>query len=322
MGKIFIFTLFFIAIRAQDGPLNYYALTTPATEIAGIISEDLSGVTWNKENNYLYMIEDDYGTIWETDTNCNILRTISGGTFGDTEDIAFLGHDEFAVVTEEGDLYIGNIPHSEDDMVIDPDDFQKITFAYPDGNDGPEGVTYDPLTETFYIVKEKNPQAFYRFQRPGTSADTVITPDIPFDAESIFDGIMEDLSALTFDKRTGRILILSEDSHRIIDVDPETGTIHGVLDMSDASQHEGISFYNNNYDLIITSEPNYYTTYSSACYADDLHGFENTVCLEQTILGIEQDCNWDFDFNYKINVIDLLIANDILNGYDHYDCSD
>ena len=29
-----------------------------------------------------------------------------------------------------------------------------------------------------------------------------------------------------------------------------------------------------------------------------------------------------FDFNYKINVIDLLIANDILNGYDHYDCSD
>ena len=133
---------------------------------------------------------------------------------------------------------------------------------------------------------------------------------------------MEDLSALTFDERTGRILILSEDSHRIIDVDPETGTIHGVLDMSDATQHEGISFYNNNYDLIITSEPNYFTTYSSACYADDLHGFENTVCLEQIILGIEQDCNWDFDFNYKINVIDLLIANDILNGYDHYDCSD
>ena len=79
------------------------------------------------------------------------------------------------------------------------DDFQKNTFAYQDGNDGPEGVTYDPLTETIYIVKEKHPQAFYRFQRPGTSADTVITPDIPFDAESIFDGIMEDLSALTFD---------------------------------------------------------------------------------------------------------------------------
>ena len=155
MGNLFFFTLFFIAIHAQDGPLNYYALTTPATEIAGIINGELSGVTWNKVNNHLYMIEDDYGTIWETDTNCNILRTISGGTFGDTEDIAFLGHDEFAVVTEEGDLYIVNIPHSEDDMVIDPDDFQKITFAYPDGNDGPEGVTYNPLTETFYIVKEK-----------------------------------------------------------------------------------------------------------------------------------------------------------------------
>ena len=53
MGKFFFLTLFFIANRAQDGPLNYYALTTPATEIEGIINGELSGVTWNKENNCL-----------------------------------------------------------------------------------------------------------------------------------------------------------------------------------------------------------------------------------------------------------------------------
>ena len=53
MGNLFFFTLFLIAIHAQDGPLNYYALTTPATEIAGIINGELSGVTWNNLNNYL-----------------------------------------------------------------------------------------------------------------------------------------------------------------------------------------------------------------------------------------------------------------------------
>ena len=63
------------------------------------------------------------------------------------------------------------------------------------------------------------------------------------------------------------------------------------------------------------------TAVGMICYAVYLSEAISTDCLEQTIIGNDQTCEWDLDLNGRVDVIDLLIANDILNGYDHYDCS-
>jgi len=271
MTRLLLFICSSIILYSQDNFLDNYSQSIPPTEISWITIGDLSGITWNKENNRLYMIENSDGTIWVSDYSFNLIRTIDGGSFGDTEDMVHLNGNEFAIVTEAGELFIGIIPDGDSDIYINPNDFQKITFDYHEGNSGAEGVAYDPESQIFYIVKEKNPMRFFQFQRPATSSDTVITPDIPFDAEYKFSGIMDDLSSITYDDRTNRTLILSDDSHRLIDVNPTTGNIHGMLNVYDMEQPEGICFYNDNYDFVIVGEPNFYTTYRYILSIDDLY---------------------------------------------------
>ena len=91
-----------IILYSQDNLLDNYSQSISPTEISWITIGDLSGITWNKENNRLYMIENGNGTIWVSDYSFNVIRTIEGGSFGDTEDMAHLSGNEFAIVTEAG----------------------------------------------------------------------------------------------------------------------------------------------------------------------------------------------------------------------------
>jgi len=103
---------------------------------------------------------------------------------------------------------------------------------------------------------------FYFFQRPSSKENFLsINPTIPFNAEDWNLSVMTDLSGITFDNRSGRVLILSDESRKIIDVDFINGEIMGLLSIPEMTQAEGISFYNNLYDIIIVSEPNFYSKY-------------------------------------------------------------
>ena len=260
------------------------------------------------------MIENDEGKIWQLDTNINYIQTILGGQFGDEEDLVYLNYNNFAIVTEEGNLYIGSLDVGEND--IDPDDFQKITFSQHDGNNGAEGIAYDSLNQIFYIVKEKEPMAFYSFQRPDHENDTTIAVNIPFNAETIFYGIIDDLSSITFDYRTNRVLILSDESQKIIDVDPLNGLIFGELTINGMEQPEGLCFLNN-HDILIVGEPNFYTTYSNMNLFNDLNydGHIDHYDLEiiidylyfYSILSEFQILNVDLDRNQIIDIFDILL---------------
>ena len=319
--KIYIL-LFFITpkLYSQYSPLEFYFQENSPTEIAWIY-DDLSGVTINKNNNTLYMIENDEGKIWQVDTNINHIQTILGGQFGDEEDLAYLNNDDYAIVTEEGDLYIGNLEIGDND--IDPNDFQKITFSEHNGNNGAEGVAYDSLNKIFYIVKEKDPMAFYAFQRPNHENDTTISVIIPFDAEIEFSGIMNDLSSIVFDYRTNRVLILSDESNKIIDVDPLNGLVIGEMNLNGMQQPEGICFLNYNYDLLIVGEPNYYTIYLNNVLLGDINfdGLVNYydigIIIDYLFSNIElsdyQIVIADLDYNQNIDILDILLIIDISN---------
>ncbi len=261
-----LFSLLYVSIYSQNSPLTNYIEEVPPTEINWIV-DDLSGVTYNISNNRIYMIENDDGTIWELNQNFDFIRTITGDNLGDEEDIIYLNNNDFGVVTEEGKLFIGDIP--EDMNSLEINNFQNIIFDQHENNSGAEGVAYDSLNKIFYIVKEKDPMAFYVFQRPNHINDTTISVHIPFDAETQFYGVTEDLSSITYDYRTNRVLIVSDESQKIIDVDPVDGTIYGELELDGMEQAEGICFLNDNYDLLIVGEPNYYTIFSNSLGIDN-----------------------------------------------------
>jgi len=225
---------------SSTNSLSDFEEFVPRTNLP-FVPDDLSGITYNYDSGTFYLIRNNLTTIWETTTSYQLLRTISTvGGFGDSEDITYLGNDEYAIVSEESILYIGRIPPGSTNTIIDSDNFQKIIFAPPGGNKGPEGVTFDITTQSFYIVKEQFPRKLYTFIRPASSVDMVIIATEPFDAETIPNPrLTQDMSGVFFNPMTGRLLILSDLDHRVMDITLD-GTVFGVLDFPD-EQYEGIT---------------------------------------------------------------------------------
>jgi len=226
------------------------------------IGNDLSGITYVPNTNRYFMIQNNGGRVWETDENFNLIRTLQMRNMGDTEDIVYMGNNEFAIVSEASRLFIMTIlPTTTTLDASDTDLVQTIIFDSYSGNAGPEGVAFNPATQTFYIVKEQSPRKLFSFPRPAPGNQT-ITPDIPFDAQVVLS-MANDLSAITYDPRNGgSLLILSHLSHLVVDVDI-SGTILGVLNLADNTQHEGITL-DDQFNLQITSEANLQRTYGIA----------------------------------------------------------
>lgn len=242
----------------SDFDLSAFTALGPRETLA-YVPADLSGITYNPDSDSFYMIRNNATRIWEVDTSFNLIRTITPmGSFGDSEDIVYLGNDEYAIVSEEGVLYIGTIAPGTSDSTVNPANFQAITFAGPAGNQGPEGVAYDADSEMFYVVKEENPRKLYSFQRPPAGA-TSVTAIEPYDAQVLpMPRLTQDMSGVLFNSATGRLIILSHRDHRAVDIALDA-TVHGILDFP-IGQHEGIAFDGNG-DLHIVGEPNFHSLY-------------------------------------------------------------
>jgi len=248
------------------GTLSNYT-DVEAERTLSYANDDLSGITYNPVTDTYFMIQNNGGRIWEVDKNFNLLRVIRmlNNSFDDSEDIVYMGNNEYAIVNEASQLFIVSI--FSDTTTLDATDtstVQTINFGSDGGNIGPEGVAFDQATQTFYIVKEMQPKAIYSFQRPAAGNQSIV-PDVPFDAETVLANVLGtygDLSAITFDPRDNTLLLLSHTRHQVLNLDI-TGNVLGVLDLSDSRQAEGITLDDNG-SLQIVSEANYQRTYNMA----------------------------------------------------------
>ncbi len=253
----------------QGTPLDGFADGGPAITISQI-GNNLSGNTFNPVTGTHLVILNNNGEIHELGADFSHLRRIDLGGINawDLEDISYLGQNggdhEYALVNENGTLYIGAIP-DDGATSLSLGGFQRITFAPPpnQSNSGPEGIAYDPATKTLWACSERAPMIVYEMQRPNGSAPVSYQDGYavsrPFDAEAALGGLITDMSSCYFDPRTGRLLIMSEQSARILDVGLD-GTVHGQLDLDGLPQYEGMTLDAAG-NLVVTSEPNLLQTY-------------------------------------------------------------
>jgi len=251
----------FCGTKLSCGTLENYSIKS-SYKYMKFIPDDLSGITYVKNTNTFYLINNGLSYVWEVDTDYNLIRKVKLIGFGDSEDIVYLGSlNEFAIVNEDSKIFIGKILPGSDS--VNSKDFQEITFDSYKGNEGTEGVTYNPKTQTFYVVKEHHPRKLYSFARPVEKNNLTVTPIIPFDIQAIpSPRLTQDLSAITYNPSTGRLLILSDIDYRVIDIDLK-GTVYGVLQLPIRKQPEGITL-DDQLNLHIVGEPNNYTIYSKA----------------------------------------------------------
>jgi uncharacterized protein YjiK len=255
------------ASAKSSGLLDGYRLVLGPVEVAGV-KDDLSGITYSAHTDTLFAIQTKPTVIVELDKSGNVRRVIDLNGFEDTEDIAWVEGDRFAILEERRrTLVLVNI--RSDTTVIDRShtDFVLID-AISSYNSGPEGLAYDPTGSRFFIVKEKQPQQLYQVLFP-TGLDGSYVVSTPWSIGDSLAGMI-DLSGVYYDNGTGHLLVLSHVSSRLVEFSMDgTEITHLSFQAGHAGltetipQAEGVTMDGDG-SIYICSEPNLFYVFSKS----------------------------------------------------------
>jgi len=252
-------------------PLLHY---TPAgaTRTISEIRSNLSGHAWNPDSGQFMLIRNNDRQLHVLDADLSHLAalTLRSNPIGsDLEDIVYLGGSagapEYALVDENGRAAIGTIPAGST-TALDMSTWQSVRYASNPavGNKGGEGIAHDPATGRMWVCTERSPMIIYGFMRPAPGADvsfeTGFAVTQPFDADASLRSEITDISSCLFDPRTQRLLVLSHESSRLVDVDWD-GTVIATYDVDGAPQFEGVTLIADR-DMLLSSEANRIRSYT------------------------------------------------------------
>ena len=225
------------------------------------IKENLSGLTYNHERHTLFGIINAPASLAEISLDGRLLQLSRLRGFKDTEGVAFLGDNRFAVV-EEHKLSIRIASIDQRGKVVPRSTGPPYALGqFLEKNAGLEGIGYD-YDQGIYVVKEYVPAVCYRVDGLAMASGKpagAIKLTVPFEADPLG---LEDLAGIECDYGTGNLLILSQISKRALEVTKNgkvLSSIHLVQGKHGLSrtvpQPEGIATDRNG-RLYIASEPN------------------------------------------------------------------
>lgn len=229
------------------------------------IAGNLSGITYNPDSDSYFLIQNNSGAIFEYKEDFEKpVRTIRMINLLDldTEDIVYLGNNEYALSTESNHVLIVKIDNSQ--TVLDAnesrDDVQLMPLPRAEKkNKGLEGVCFSKKRNMLFAVQEKKPIRIFEWPRPAHKADVPDSSKLglkePYDIGRLLKNIMSDLSACHYDDDKDQLLLLSHESSRVMYVNRQ-GQAVSTLDLPPvALQYEGMTLSKDG-KLVLVSEPN------------------------------------------------------------------
>ncbi len=238
------------------------------------IPDDASGITWHPGLEQYLVVQNGAARIHRYDVNFAYMGNIRvNGINTDTEGLAFVNDNEVLIVSEDNaasritvDEFVENVSG------LPPTSQRYQILAASGGNQGLEGISVRKASggapARVYACKEggngRNFKVVY-FDMPADSSSeyneaTNLTVIEPFNAQQAFNGSANDLAGMVYDERTGHLIIVSQQSRRALQVNPDTGAIISTLDLSGAPQFEGVTIGPNN-ELVFVSEANWIRIY-------------------------------------------------------------
>jgi uncharacterized protein YjiK len=222
--------------------------TPPANSL---LAQEASAVTYDWENEHLYVVGDGGTSIVEVDKEGHLLSSMTfapgdspqGTTFFDTEGVAFVGNEEF-VITEERRRWLDRFKY-EAEGELTRAKAQTVKLGTEIGNIGLEGVTNDPVTTTsstepgMIVVKEQEPESIFQTNINWAAGTATNGNESAVEATNLFDpadaGILDlsdvfalanlqDISAAEHEN----LLIISQESGKIVNIGRD-GTVHSSL---------------------------------------------------------------------------------------------
>lgn len=147
---------------------------------------------------------------------------------------------------------------------LELDDLAHYDLGFPDaGNKGFEGLAWDPLGQRLLLAKERDPLGLFALPFPGEDGAVGALEALPNQPL-----LVRDLSSLAIDPRSGHMLMLSDESRLLVELDlqgePRSfislfGGLNGLVQGID--QAEGVAMDGEG-NIYVVGEPNRFFVFS------------------------------------------------------------
>ena len=206
--------------RALD--LGRYHVDVEGRPIDGI-EDDLSALTFNSETGTLWSVLNGLPLMVEISRDGELLRQIAIDGVSDMEGLTHVSGNRFVIAEERRQrLIVVVIPPNAERFSVEGAPSLKVGLDL-NGNKGFEGASWDAVGQRLLVVKERDPLrvlAVTGFVDAAPNAPTSIritelkSPDSP----RLF---MRDLSSLALHDASGHLLLLSDESHMLVEYDAD-----------------------------------------------------------------------------------------------------
>lgn len=198
--------------------LGRYQADIEALEVAGV-NDNLSALTYNPDTRTLFAVLNGASLLLELSLEGELLRRIPVQGAGDMEGLTHVAGDTY-VIAEERVQRLSIVTISESTRSLDLDVVPSLVINLDDaGNKGFEGVSWDSSNQRLLVARERDPMrvlAVTGFVEaiPGDPLKINITQIKSGDSPRLF---MSDLSSLSKHAQSGHMLLLSDESHMLVE---------------------------------------------------------------------------------------------------------
>lgn len=258
----------YVRVARYDLP-EYRRTPLPAgTAAHNLLCDEASAVTYNWDTDTLFITGDGGRSITQVTKTGQLVDTMSlalnpanpqGTEFYDPEGLTYIGGGEF-VFSEERERRLVKFTYAAG-TTLTRATAQTVDIGTFDDNTGTEGLSWDPQTNGFIVLKEKNPIGVFQTGVDFVSGTATNGSPTTVNSTNLFDTTLlgmtdvadvfalSNLPSMSGQPQAGNLLILGQEDARIVNIS-RSGVILSTLNIASDpgnplsaadQQHEGVT---------------------------------------------------------------------------------
>jgi len=201
------------AQRQESVWLPDYRAVIDAKPLPGMEKDEASDVTYNPQTKTLFAVMGKNPFLVELNLQGDVLRKMPLVGWSNPEGVAYMENGLLAI-TDERNHTLSIVQVDAQTQTLDSKDFPKYDLGpSKNQNKGFEAVVWDPRNQQL-VLGEERPPALFTWKSDGSQS---LKGDKQIHVNDELD--LRNLSALAIDPRTGHMLVLSADSHLLLELD-------------------------------------------------------------------------------------------------------